>query len=209
MKYSIVTLTHNSDPYNFFDSIKAEYLNNFNIPHTCIFSNSSKEMFKNFITFLKTNKTWSEYDYILRVNSSTFLNIPKLEEAIKLLPKQNCYAGHYGDIINNILQPIKPTDFVSGTCIIFSRDVLRKLSEIDTHIAFENDDLEIFRYMTQFNIPRIPIHMYWYDNNQLPTSQHILDILNKYPLLRIKNNENREIDKQIWTIAASIDLQNQ
>ena len=64
-------------------------------------------------------------DYIVRVNSSTFLNFDVLaNEVIPSLPKERCLAGPY------FQEPEVPFPFVSGTVMIFSRDVIADLLTI-------------------------------------------------------------------------------
>ena len=72
-----------------------------------------------------------EYNYIIRTNISTILNIPKILEYCYNLPRYNIYTGY---ILN--LQWLDPssgifdtsffnTYFASGTCIILSLDIAK------------------------------------------------------------------------------------
>lgn len=199
MKYFVTVLTHNSSPYNTFDNFRKEYFIRKNIHHMFVY-NSSKifDMYKVFIEMLQSNSSLLDYDYIVRVNSSTFLNIPILENILKELPSENCYAGYFGGIINNNRLPVTPNDFISGTCIVFSKDVLKKLINIPIQNFNKEDDLVYFDFMRQFNIPRTFIPMYWYDNNILPALEELKTVLQKFPLVRIKNKNRETIDIPIW-----------
>jgi len=219
MKYGIITLTYDDPLYNFFDDIKRQYYQKNNILNVFVYNvttpvdkikNTSDviyvsnlaggsgiyTMFDKFIATLQSNQNWNDFDYIIRANSSTFLNLPLLEEYIKKLPQENCYAGP-------CTMPITPKDFISGTCIIFSKDVIKMLSKIKE--KHENrrleDDLIIFQYMKNFKVPLTNIPMYWYDKNIIPTKNEISDILKKYPLIRINNQKDRfKIDTTIWKL---------
>lgn len=199
MNYFVTVLTHNSAPYTSFDSFRKEYFVNKNVPHTFV-HNSSRifDLYKVFIETLQTNTTLSNYDYIVRVNSSTFLNIPALESIINTLPIENCYAGYFGGIINNVRLPVTPNDFISGTCIIFSKDIIKKLINLPVQNSNKEDDLIYFDIMRQLNIPRTFIPMYWYDNNILPSIDELKERIQKFPLIRIKNQNREAIDIPIW-----------
>jgi len=216
MKYGIITLTHDSSLYNFFDNIKRKYLQKRGILHTFVYNSNNIQSTQNpsdimyhsnligdcgiytmldkfimTLNVLKNNSDWNNCDHILRANSSTFLNIPILEKHIEQLPKTNCYAGA---IIRN--------EFISGTCIIFSKDVIQQLSQISTkheHIQTE-DDLLISNYMKKFQIPVINIPMYWYDKNIIPSKEEISKVLQQYPLIRVRNLDRLNVDTKIWEL---------
>lgn len=217
MKYKAIVLTYNNPIYNFFDCIKRKDLQDRNIPHQFVYNDTvmidlynetnnsvlitSAGIFSMFNKFIHTIKdsSYNEFDYIVRANSSTFLNFPLLEQFIEKLPKENCYAGYF-------TQPGTPKDFVSGTCMIFSKDIINKLQNINiNYIPSKEDDLVIFDLMNQFKIPKTYIPMYWYNNNTIPEKDELNNVLNEYPLIRVNNPSNREVfDKAIWNMIAQI-----
>jgi len=199
MKYFVTVLTHSSSPYTSFDNYRKEYLTHKNVPHTFIYNSSSIfNLYNIFIETLQTNSNLLNYDYIVRVNSSTFLNIPIFENIINNLPVVNCYAGYFGGIIDNVRLPATPNDFISGTCIIFSKDVIKKLINLPVQNSNKEDDLIYFDIMRQFNVPRTFIPMYWYDNNISPSIKELKEKLQKFSLIRIKNKNREIIDIPIW-----------
>ena len=150
------------------------------------------EMFKKFYFFVKVNLPVIErYDYIIRCNSSTFINFKKIIEVIQTLPKENCYAGYK---LNHIL--------ASGACNVFSKDVIRKIAETDIEqIPYKNnyDDVAISNLLTD-TYKIFPTHIDRYDlsNNRTPTSDEF-NLALQAPMVRVRNNINRELfDVQIW-----------
>lgn len=198
MSYCVIIITHDSEPYTVFDELRQSYFLKHNIPHVFIKNDSNLyNMFGTFINFLKQNNDLINYDYIVRINSSTFLNIELFEQYLNTFPTTNCYAGYFGGIINNIELPKKNTDFISGTCITFSKDVIHKLTQTVQINYNKEDDLVIFDYMNNFNISRTFVPMYWCDNNIMPNDETMLNIIKNFPLVRIKNL-NKYLDINIW-----------
>jgi hypothetical protein len=150
------------------------------------------EMFKKFYFFIKYNLSLiAKYDFIVRCNSSTFINFRKLADVLKTLPTENCYAGYK---LNNIL--------ASGACNVFSKDVIQKIAETDIEqIPYKNnyDDVAISNLLTEtYNIFPLHIDRYDYSFNREPTDEEAIAAFN-YPVTRIRNNVNRELfDVQIW-----------
>lgn len=150
------------------------------------------EMFKKFYFFCKNNITWIDrYDFVVRCNSSTFININKLKELVLGLPRENCYAGFK---LNHIL--------ASGACNVFSLDVIKKIINTDLEqIAYKNnyDDVAISNLLSgNYNIFPTHIDRYDFSINRLPTPQEIENALN-YSIIRVRNNVDRELfDVKIW-----------
>lgn len=150
------------------------------------------EMFKKFYFFCKENINILEhYRYIIRCNSSTFLNIKKLKETLTTLPSDNCYAGYK---LNHIL--------ASGACNIFSIDVIKKIIETELEqIPYKNnyDDVAISNLLTQtYQIFPVHVDRYDFSINRPPTPDEVKQALN-YSVIRVRNNTNREFfDTVIW-----------
>jgi hypothetical protein len=225
MKYLVLNITYQHKLYNYFDCIKnkiafKEDIDIYNLyndveldfipqPNDIFYKNNTStkiedfnpancevkgiyEMFKKFYYFIKNNlKIIEQYDYIVRCNSSTFINFNKLNKIINELPKENCYAGY---MLNHIL--------ASGTCNIFSKDVIRKIAETDIEqIPYKNnyDDVAISNLLTEtYKIFPVNVDLYNCSINRTPTEEEIKDALN-HTIIRVRNNFNRELfDVQIW-----------
>lgn len=150
------------------------------------------EMFKKFYFFIRVNLSVIEqYDYIVRCNSSTFINFRKMTEILNGLPRENCYAGFK---LNEIL--------ASGACNVFSKDVIRKIAETDIEqIPYKDnyDDVAISNLLTD-TYKIYPQHIDRYDLsiNRVPTEVEMESAIS-YPMVRVRNNVNRELfDVQIW-----------
>lgn len=218
MKYGIITLTYDDPLYNHFDNIKRVYYGGKHVPYTFVYNSPTHKsyddehsinyvsplvgsvgiftMLDKFIHTLNTQPEWKTYDYVIRANSSTFINLKQMEEVISTLPTTKCYAGYH-------TFPGKPSDFVSGTCMVFSKDVINMISSLPT--THENnhreDDLLLFDYMNQFNIPKTYIPMHWYDENKIPSIDELYTTIVNTPLTRIRNNQDRHtIDTTIWSM---------
>lgn len=149
---------------------------------------------------------WADVDYIVRANSSTFLNPDILDEQIQLLPNENCFAG--SDLRGTL---------ISGMFMVFSKDVVRKIISSGTipghhHLNRYYDDEGICMQMRDWGIPRTimptPIFL---DNIATPDQAKQL----KYDALvqsmghRIRNDHNRnDIDLYIWTQLTEAYLKN-
>ena len=100
-----------------------------------------------------------DYDFMIRTNVSTVINIPQLLKELSPLPKQNiCIGGNKMQIkwtcsaygIND--NRYNGRWFVQGTSIIFSKDVcadiVKNQHKIEKKIV---DDISLFMYLGNFN----------------------------------------------------------
>jgi hypothetical protein len=85
-----------------------------------------------------------EYDYIIRPNITSVLDLNALDKYLDTLPKENVYQGLYFQSGN--------IQFVLGANIIFSKDVAEKLMNADV-MSIENEDINIGHMMHKLNIP--------------------------------------------------------
>ena len=163
------------------------------------------------LKFLKVlkNLDLSKYEFIVRVNLSTFINYPIMNNLISALPKRKVLAGHIlggPDLTNsNSGIPFYLKYIISGTCMIMSVDCAKYLnlfSEDNPLIYLHNDDVVISYilrgYVSEF-IDRkmilqeqftnvVGIGRYSYDYNK------IKDV----PIVRIKADWDRTQDIIIW-----------
>jgi hypothetical protein len=212
-KIGILNLTARTPPFAYFDEIKFNYYERagvlfkyiYNEPEyrpmldyemlyisDCTHPAGIPAMLEKFLwalTQLLEDPIWKDCDYFIRSNASTFLNIEVLNSIIEELPRKRCYAGY-----------LSFNRFVSGTCIIISRDVARYLVKIKPgKERYRYDDLAIRQYMGRRLMRMTGIPMKFYTENIIVETNTLEKDLSQYPLLRIKNDGDRLIyDYDIW-----------
>lgn len=228
MKILVACITYSHRLYNFFDQIKSkicykediDYYNLYNdtqfdfIPRkndflykndtsvkqenfnpSCYDVSQCSEMFKKFYTFCKTRENLKDYDYVIRCNSSTFINFKELKSILKEFPQKNFYAGFV----------LPSTAVVSGTCAIFSKDVIEMLTSKNIeeyNFCGMYDDVAIATCMKQLQIQPHKLNHTYYSFNDRTTMPEELEIQEsvKNAIIRVRNNFNREmIDTEIWS----------
>jgi hypothetical protein len=217
MKVCTVILTHDTPLYNHFDNIKRKYLDKKKEDYFFVYNgkDTNKENINNrtlnyyskinhpagipdiFLKFIDVIKKGllDEYDYIIRCNSSTFVNIDTIKEELTT-KKDNLYMGVYGQGWN----------FISGTCIVFSKDVIKKLADNFQIVNYyREDDVVIGDILSILNVPMTYIPQYnFHDSNTIPSINDIENRLSTHTL-RIRNDFNRElIDVSIWNMIADL-----
>jgi len=100
-----------------------------------------------------------DYDFMIRTNVSTVINVPQLLKELAPLPKKNISIGGNKMQINWICAAYGINDnrysgrwFVQGTSMIFSKDVCQDIvknqHKIEKKIV---DDISLFMYLANFN----------------------------------------------------------
>jgi len=124
------------------------------------------------------------YDYVIRTNLSSFWDLNNLLKFKNFLPRQNLCCGH-----------LPFNSFISGTGIIMSSDVSKKIASVINTTTIENDDVYISSLFATCkcsiqNIEKAGFSMEYliYDNNN-----KIPDNTNNILYYRIKNGD-RNID---------------
>jgi hypothetical protein len=224
MKICTVILTHDKPLYNHFDSIKRKYLEKNNEDFILVYNGTDNTkhdlknktynyysdvvhpsgipvMFEKFIDIINSGLL-NEYDFIIRVNSSTFIDLKQIRQHLEN-KTENIYMGFFYPNWN----------FVSGACSIYSKDVLQKLTE-NAHIVNKNqeDDTAIGGLMQHLNIPKTFLDRACFESHiqdthiTVPSVDTIKQALTM-PQIRVRNNSNRElIDIGIWNIIADLVL---
>jgi len=217
--FGILNLTANADPYKGFDALKVPYYNQLNVPFLYLYNEPQNRkiesyerlfvsatthfagipaMYQKFVwqlTVLLNDPAWSNVHYFVRTNASTFINIPQLKKALEKLPNTRCYAGS-----------VTFNQFISGTCIILSRDVCHKLIQRKEGFELtENDDTAIANYMKKMGIKMRNLPMKFYIENQEPSIEELSSVLHNFPLVRIKNAD-KALDLQIWKHLVELSL---
>ncbi len=217
--YGIIVLTVRDEPYIHFDRIKHSYYRSRGVRFVDVLNEPELratethemlyvsdcwhpsgipvmlEKFQWALRALLADPSWNDVDYFVRTNSSTFVNIEEFELELDRLPRRRCYAGSIVD-----------RRFISGTCIIISRDVAEWFSraKISGYLNC-HDDIGISRMMRRrlVGMRELPMAMFVRDDpGQLGELE---EALRKYPLVRVRNNADRELfDKSIWNRIAEI-----
>lgn len=215
MKILVLVLTHNDQLYNFFDKIKERYLYSKNIDFKFIYNGLDSTvhdpknnrlnyytdegpipaMLKKFINYIETSEG---YDLIIRMNSSTFINIDKVVERVENL---------HGDLYMGFFE--RDWNFCSGALTVFSRSVIQKIVENKDKLDYNiEDDVSIGRLLQGLGVNKTYLDRYNIsDRVTLPTITEIKEALT-YPQIRIRNDHNRDIiDTGIWhLIEQELDL---
>jgi len=80
------------------------------------------------------------YDYIIRINASTYIDIEQLKIRLQDLPREKYYSGYSGG------------NFASGACFIITPDVAKILVENIDEQSDLVEDVEIGRVLHQHGI---------------------------------------------------------
>lgn len=132
-------------------------------------------------------------EYVLRLNSSTFIDFRKIPALLQTLPTLMCLAGAPLEY-----EGARGRYFVQGTAMIFSRDCIEYLlaNQNDERISIMNDDValtEIINEYTHGIINLEPYFIFYWHN-----------IINYEPIqdssifFRIKNPDREKYDIRIW-----------
>ena len=220
MKICTLILTYDAPLYNYFDNIKRAYLEQENANYLFVYNGTDTTkhslakhsynytsdiihpsgipvMFNKFIDVIRSGVI-DKYDFIVRVNSSTFIDINRVRKELETR-SSNIYMGFFRPDWN----------FVSGACSIFSRDVLKKISD-NAHLTniHQEDDVAIGQLLYRLGVPKTFLDRYCFESHiqdthiTIPAEETIREALT-YPQIRVRNNSNRElIDKGIWNMIA-------
>ena len=231
-------MTYKTDLYDYFDRIKRKYLETKDVDYYFLYNGTDKSlnnpkehnlnyysnfqhyenptvpvMWDKFMTFI--SETAGKYDYVIRVNSSTFVNVDSVIEKIKQhSDKEDLYMGHFNGSLcrqcrcNSVDVDGIKSEFGSGACLVFSNATLEKLFEVskifkhNPEARMREDDVLIGVALRE--ILKIPLaYLDWYyfgDQTTIPPEKIVEEALT-YPQIRIRNDTNRDlIDKGIWNI---------
>jgi hypothetical protein len=146
-----------------------------------------------------------EYDYIIRVNISTFMNIPLLLSILEK-EKRTKYAGgslllqKYNLDINNPVVQRFPLylknvfEMISGTCMIFSNDVIEYLKTLPLFLPFYEhsyDDVILSFLVKEYTDSFVNIPMTFHVGNR------VIRCKEGFPLYRIRHTD-RSYDILVW-----------
>lgn len=153
------------------------------------------------LKFLKALQTIDEskYDYIIRVNLSTFIHFENLRTILQEASRTKYAGGNTMKfpIANWRANPVDPFEFISGTCMIFSKDVITMLKtiEYEYYILYEHNDDVVLSYLVKLYTEHFHhIPMRFIENDSYPTKEDI----HTYSIFRIKHYINRDRDIDTW-----------
>jgi hypothetical protein len=234
MKICVLVMTYKTDLYNHFDRIKRKYLETKDVDYYFLYNGTDKSlnnpkehnlnyysdsyhpsgipvMWDKFIAFI--SETIGKYDYVIKVNSSTFVNVDKVIEKIKQhSDKEDLYMGY----VSEEVQDQFAGKFASGALAVYSDTTLKKLLEVskifkhNPEARMREDDVLIGLALKKvLKIPLTPLDRYdiadapvdkKYKRFTVPSNEDIEEALT-YSHIRIRNDFDRDlIDKGIWNI---------
>ncbi len=234
MKICVLVMTYKTDLYDHFDRIKRKYLETKDVDYYFLYNGTDKSlnnpkehnlnyysdsyhpsgvpvMWDKFISFI--SETIGKYDYVIKVNSSTFVNVDKVIEKIKQhSDKEDLYMGY----VSEEVQDQFAGKFASGALAVYSDTTLKKLLEVskifkhNPEARMREDDVLIGLALKKvLKIPLTPLDRYdiadapvdkKYNRFTVTSNEDIEEALT-YSHIRIRNDFDRDlIDKGIWNI---------
>jgi len=228
--FVFVLASFEADSYFHFIQMRKEIFSKYNIPHMFLFENEppsyyacdsndyvlerEKFAFDPTITlipgfhplmivkFLKGLQKidFSKYDFILRINLSTYINFPATLKILSESPKEKLLAGFifYFTLPDYEIYKHKPHKFASGTCMIFSSDVAKHL----THFKLDNpelyvhcDDTVLSHLCVNAVKHFVKIELLFIHNNRQISDEELL----AFPIIRIKYPADKRVcELQRW-----------
>ena len=117
---------------------------------TCDSVQGWDEILPNTISAMKYIQDNLNFDYLIRTNQSTYWNLQNLSELLRSLPETNLYAGFVDSKL--------PMQFVSGSGVIMSKDVVNLLTKNPEKLESRLiDDLAIGKFLNSMGIK--PFHL--------------------------------------------------
>ena len=152
-------------------------------------------MFRKFYDACKTLYSTNNIpDFIIRLNSSTFVDFKKLPDLLNALPKHKLLGGfpleYDGD---------KSQFFVQGTAMIFSKDCIHNLlrnGTSDTRIIAVNDDVALTEIVSSYTSGFLNLSQFFifFWDNTFDYERINVDSI----FFRIKNQDRDIIDIRVW-----------
>lgn len=156
--------------------------------------------FQDFLRNFYVNVTNDKYDYILRLNVSTFVNFDKFLWMLQFFPKEKLLGGPFFVLNDKI--------FCNGTAMIFSKDVAKAFAYEtilnEEFIKTTNDDVAISWSLMDRYFPHDTNYFYrWIEKYREPNELNDFFVKNRHQhvFFRVKNEANRDvIDTLLWQI---------
>lgn len=152
----------------------------------------------------------TDFDFIVRTNISTVIDIEELKKKLTSVSSKNIYGGHLfraiwinevGGITPEVFKRIGGTEFVSGTSIVLSRSVCEYISNNEELLDYSIiDDVSIGLLLKNIGGPNLCLPFYegngliddccFYRFKSDNRNHDILNISNQYRLLKYKSRNN-------------------
>lgn len=223
LKYGVIVVSYDNVFYRGLDEIRAKQLSAENIPFAVVYNGNgptwqtrewehyvkdnrmNPTMYNKFVytaNSLLNRSEWADLDYIIRINSSTFLNLKELSRIFIQLPKTQCYAGRPLETFPYFPTetPIKSLSIsgVSGMYTFLSLDVIKTLFKYGLTNSIYNDDVTLGATMFDLKISRTLINDYLINVNDIPETPEKYYKALEYTFVRIKNETDRNLDLIHW-----------
>jgi hypothetical protein len=222
MSYCVfIVSSRNSPCYEKFDSIRRKHLKSLAIPYKFLLNGALPEGYvlqedeeytpeetmtpTMALKFLRACRRLGENgfpDFIVRVNSSTFVDFDTLGYMLNSLPHEKCLAGHN----MHMEEETGITEFMHGTAMIFSRDIIQYLLDVESSpsetkcINDYPDDVSLSIIAKQYCetfIDMRPLYKFFTGYTELPSE---ISCDSRHIFFRILNSNRMEIDVKIWEI---------
>lgn len=142
----------------------------------------------------------SDYDFIIKVNLSTFVNFPSLEKTLLTLPRSHLFAG----MLSTKLEDGVLLHGLLGGCQIFSYDTIQFLKQrdvtegrMDRFLYTNLEDIAVSYLVKPYAWPFISFNMLYFDDIHDYNEQ--IKHISKYYMYRIKHG-SRKHDINLWRL---------
>ena len=140
------------------------------------------------------------YDYILRLNVSTYVNFQNFVWMLQFIQKERYIGGPFFNLDNKI--------FCNGTAMLFSKDVARAFAyetSLDSEFCrINNDDVVIsWSLMDRFPLHDLNYFFLWIERyTDVPDlEEFVVRIKREHVFFRVKNEAARDkVDAWIWRV---------
>jgi hypothetical protein len=219
--YVFIVSSRNNPCYEKFDSIRRKHLKGLAIPYKILLNGVLPEGYvlqddeeytpeevmtpTMALKFLRGCRRLEEDglpEYIIRVNSSTFVDFDTMGRMLNFLPREKCLAGHN----MHMKEETGITEFMHGTAMIFSRDIIEYLLDVQYGpsetkcINDYPDDVSLSiiakQYCETFIDMRL-LYKFFTEYTELPSE---ISCDSRHIFFRILNSNRMEIDVGIWEI---------
>lgn len=157
--------------------------------------------FRDVLQTLYKERNLGEYEYVLRLNVSTYVNFNNFDWMVQFLPKSGLVSGP--------LFVYKGRVFANGTAMLFSKDVAEHFAfktVLDEELcATTNDDVVIsWSLMDTYYLTDINLYFAWFEHSkEVPSPNDIFSkVRHETVFFRIKNDGDKrdEIDTYMWMV---------
>jgi hypothetical protein len=150
----------NDDVTFYFTQMNNEQITDLEIIDDFIFVKGEEcflNILKKTVTSMKYISEKHNFDFFIRTNISTIINIKNLKEFLVNVPKENYYGSGIYLTLLNLAEPYGVVDnslfgttFGQGTCIILSKDIVQDICDNSDKLRYDIiDDLSIGVYLNK------------------------------------------------------------